>query len=94
MAAEPGYLTEKQAVLTRLRRIEGQIRGLQRLVDEEQYCIDILTQVSAATKALEGVALVLLDQHLEHCLTHATDPAEAQQNLNEASAAIRRLVRS
>ena len=94
MAAEPGYLTEKQAVLTRLRRIEGQIRGLQRLVDEEQYCIDILTQVSAATKALEGVALVLLDQHLEHCLTHATDPAAAQQKLNEASAAIRRLVRS
>ena len=94
MAAEPGYLTEKQAVLTRLRRIEGQIRGLQRLVDEEQYCIDILTQVSAATKALEGVALVLLDQHLEHCLTHATDPAEAKQKLNEASAAIRRLVRS
>ncbi len=77
MAAEPGYITEKQAVLTRLRRIEGQIRGLQRLVDEEQYCIDIL-----------------LDQHLEHCLTHATDPAEAQQKLNEASAAIRRLVRS
>ena len=58
MAAEPGYITEKQAVLTRLRRIEGQIRGLQRLVDEEQYCIDILTQVSAATKALEGVALL------------------------------------
>ena len=94
MAVEPGYITEKQAVLTRLRRIEGQIRGLQRLVDEEQYCIDILTQVSAATKALEGVALVLLDQHLEHCLTHAPDPAEAQQKLNEASAAIRRLVRS
>ena len=63
-------------------------------MDEEQYCIDILTQVSAATKALEGVALVILDQHLEHCLTHATDPAEAQQKLNEASAAIRRLVRS
>ena len=94
MAVEPGYITEKQAVLSRLRRIEGQIRGLQRLVDEEQYCIDILTQVSAATKALEGVALLLLDQHLEHCLTHATDPAGVQQKLNEASAAIRRLVRS
>jgi CsoR family transcriptional regulator, copper-sensing transcriptional repressor len=94
MAVEPGYVTEKQAILTRLRRIEGQIRGLQRLVDEEQYCIDILTQVSAATKALEGVALLLLDQHLEHCLTKTTDAAEAQQKLNEASAAIRRLVRS
>ena len=94
MAVEPGYMTEKQAILTRLRRIEGQIRGLQRLVDEEQYCIDILTQVSAATKALEGVALVLLDQHLEDCLTHTTDAAEAQEKLNEASAAIRRLVHS
>ena len=94
MAVDRGYITEKQAILTRLRRIEGQVRGLQRLVDEEQYCIDILTQVSATTKALEGVALMLLDQHLEHCLTHATDAAEAQQKLNEASAAIRRLVRS
>ncbi len=55
MAVEPGYITEKQAVLTRLRRIEGQIRGLQRLVDEEQYCIDILTQVSAATKASAAI---------------------------------------
>lgn len=94
MTAETGYITEKQAVLTRLRRIEGQIRGLQRLVDEEQYCIDILTQVSAATRALEGVALLLLDQHLRHCLTHATDTAEAQRKVTDASVAIRRLVRS
>ena len=94
MTAEPGYITEKQAVLTRLRRIEGQIRGLQRLVDEEQYCIDILTQVSAVTKALEGVALLLLDQHLRHCFTHATDTAEAEQKVTDASVAIRRLVRS
>ena len=93
-AAHHGYIHRKDDYLKRLRRIEGQARGLQRMVEEEQYCIDILTQVSAATKALEGVALVLLDQHLEHCLTHATDPAEAQQKLNEASAAIRRLVRS
>lgn len=94
MADEPGYITEKRAVLTRLRRIEGQIRGLQRLVDQEQSCIDILIQVSAATKALEGVALLLLDQHLERCLAHATDPVEGRQQLHEASAAIRRLVRS
>ena len=94
MAVEPGYITEKQAVLTRLRRIEGQSRGLQRMVEEEKYCIDILTQVSAATKALEGVALLLLDQHLDHCLMRTTDAAEAQQKLNEASAAIRRLIRS
>ena len=89
-----GYITDKDKYLNRLKRIEGQARGISKMVDEEQYCIDILTQVSAATKALEGVALVLLDQHLEHCLTHVTDPAEAQQKLNEASAAIRRLVRS
>ncbi len=94
MSVEPGYITEKPAVLARLRRIEGQVRGLQRLVDEERYCIDILTQVSAATKALEGVALLLLDEHLQHCLTHATEPAETQQKLAEASDAIRRLVRS
>ena len=94
MNVHAGYITEKDAVLTRLRRIEGQVRGLQRLVAEEQYCIDILTQLSATTKALEGVALVLLDQHLEHCLTHASDPADAKTKLIEASAAIRRLVRS
>jgi len=91
---EPGYITEKQAILSRLRRIEGQVRGLQRLVDEETYCIDILTQISATTNALEGVALMLLDQHLEHCVTATTDPAEAQIKLAEASKAIRRLVRS
>lgn len=94
MVVEPGYITEKQAVLARLRRVEGQVRGLQRLVDEERYCVDILTQVSAATKALEGVALLLLDQHLRHCLANATDAVEAQQKLTEASEAIRRLVRS
>lgn len=94
MDVEPGYITEKQAVLARLRRVEGQVRGLQRLVDEERYCIDILTQVSAATKALEGVALLLLDQHLQHCVSPAADPAEAQHKLAEASQAIRRLVRS
>ena len=96
MAAEPGYATEKQAVLTRLRRIEGQIRGLQRLVDEEQYCIDILTQISALTKALEGVALGLLDDHLTHCVLDAAHAGgdEAQEKIAEASAAIARLVRS
>lgn len=94
MGVEPGYTTEKAAVLARLRRVEGQVRGLQRLVDEERYCIDILTQISAATKALEGVALLLLDEHLQHCLTHATDAQDAQQKLDEASGAIRRLLHS
>jgi DNA-binding FrmR family transcriptional regulator len=94
MHAEPGYITEKQAIQTRLRRIEGQVRGLQRLVDEDTYCIDILTQISATTRALESVALLLLDQHLQHCLTHAQGPDDTRRKLSEASEAIARLVRS
>ena len=92
----PGYITEKQALINRLKRIEGQVRGLQRMVEEETYCIDILTQVSAATKALETVALSLMDEHLRHCVTdavHAGGPL-AEEKLAEASAAIARLVRS
>jgi len=91
-----GYTDDKDAVLKRLRRIEGQVRGLQRMVDEDAYCIDILTQVSAATKALQAVALELLDGHLGHCVRQAvTDGgAEADVKLAEASAAIARLVRS
>jgi len=92
----PGYSHDKDAVLTRLRRIEGQVRGLQRQVGEDTYCIDILTQVSAVTKALQAVALQLLDGHLDHCVREAVaaggDTADAK--LSEASAAIARLVRS
>ena len=93
---EPGYITEKQVLLNRLRRVEGQVRGVHRMVDEDTYCIDILTQVSAATKALESVALSLLDEHLRHCVVDAarTDGAEADQKLSEATEAIARLVRS
>ena len=93
---EPGYITDKQALLNRLKRVEGQVRGLQRMVDEETYCIDILTQISAATKALENVALSLLDQHLHHCVTDAARNGgpEADKKLAEATAAIARLVRS
>ena len=93
---EPGYITDKQALLNRLKRVEGQVRGLQRMVDEENYCIDILTQVSAATKALENVALSLLDQHLHHCVKDAARNGgpEADEKLAEATAAIARLVRS
>lgn len=94
MTRTPGYITDKQALLSRLRRIEGQARGLQRLVEDDTYCIEILTQVAAATKALESVALMLLDQHLRHCLTHAADPADREEKLVEASQAIARLVRS
>ena len=94
--AVPGYIDNKAAQLRRLRRIEGQIRGLQRMVESDTYCIDILTQVSAATKALEAVALGLLDDHLRHCLTRAADDDDADLNhkIEEASAAIARLVRS
>ena len=92
----PGYITEKQALLNRLRRVEGQVRGLQRMVEEDTYCIDILTQVSAATRALENVALTLLDEHMRHCVMDAArvDGTVADQKLTEATQAIARLVRS
>lgn len=94
--AAPGYTEEKEQVLKRLRRIEGQVRGLQRMVEDDRYCIDILEQVSAATRALQAVALVLLDEHLSHCVSDAVKAggAEADAKLDEASAAIARLVRS
>jgi DNA-binding FrmR family transcriptional regulator len=89
----PGYDDDKQAILNRLRRIEGQVRGLQRLVEEDTYCIDVLTQVSAVTKALQGVALNLMDDHLSHCVRSAVG-ADRDDKIAEASAAIARLVRS
>jgi len=93
---EHGYIHNKDAYLKRLRRIEGQARGLQRMVEEEQYCIDILTQVSAMTKALQSVALGLLDDHLNHCVVDAAREGgpEADIKVKEASDAIARLVRS
>ncbi len=92
----PGYADTKEAHLKRLRRVEGQVRGLQRMVQEDMYCIDVLTQISAATKALEAVALGLLDEHLAHCVTIAIHAGggEADAKIKEASAAIARLVRS
>ena len=91
-----GYTDDKEAIGRRLRRIEGQVRGLQRMVDEDVYCIEILTQISAATKALESVALALLDGHLSHCVREAiaSGGPEADEKVAEASAAISRLVRS
>jgi DNA-binding FrmR family transcriptional regulator len=86
-----GYASDKDKVQARLRRIEGQVRGLQRMVEDDVYCIDVLTQISAATKALQAVALTLLDDHLAHCVVQADDKGE---KLREASAAIERLVRS
>ncbi|HEY7044050.1 MAG TPA: metal-sensitive transcriptional regulator [Nocardioidaceae bacterium] len=96
MSASPGYADDKAAHLRRLRRVEGQVRGLQRMVEQDEYCIDVLTQVSAATKALEAFALSLLDEHLRHCVTDAVQAggSEADDKLTEASAAIARLVRS
>ncbi len=94
--AQPGYSDEKALVQKRLRRIEGQIRGLQRMIDEDRYCIDILEQVAAATRALQSVALVLLDEHMTHCVSDAVRHGgkEATAKLTEASLAIARLVRS
>jgi CsoR family transcriptional regulator, copper-sensing transcriptional repressor len=92
----PGYVNTKQAHLARMRRIEGQVRGIARMIESDQYCIDVLTQVSAVNKALEAVALGLLDEHLKHCVTEAiTEGGQvADDKVAEASAAIARLVRS
>jgi len=91
-----GYTQNKDDYLKRLRRIEGQVRGLQRMVESDKYCIDILTQVAAVTRALQSVALGLLDEHLSHCVAEAVaeggDTADAR--IREASDAIARLVRS
>lgn len=91
-----GYMTDKDRYLDRLRRIEGQVRGVQRMVEDEQYCIDILTQVSALTRALQAVALGLLDDHLKHCVLDAahTGGEDADAKIKEATDAIARLVRS
>jgi CsoR family transcriptional regulator, copper-sensing transcriptional repressor len=90
-----GYSAEKSALLGRLRRIEGQIRGLQRMVDEDTYCIDVLTQISAATRALQAVALGLLEDHLRHCVVDAAvTGSDPTAKVKEASDAIARLVRS
>jgi CsoR family transcriptional regulator, copper-sensing transcriptional repressor len=92
----PGYAADKAAVLNRLRRIEGQVRGIERMVEGDTYCIDVLTQVAAVTKALQAVAVELLEDHLAHCVRDAMASAGpgADEMVAEASAAIARLVRS
>lgn len=96
--AEPprGYIGNKEGYLRRLRRIEGQARGLARMVEEDKYCIDILTQISAVTKALQSVALGLLEDHMTHCVLSAAAAGgeEAEKKMMEASEAVARLVRS
>lgn len=96
MTTARGYTADKAAYQRRLRRIEGQVRGIARMVDDDEYCIDVLTQVSAATKALQAVALGLLEDHLGHCVREAMSSGgdEADAKLREASDAIARLVRS
>jgi DNA-binding FrmR family transcriptional regulator len=93
---ERGYSKDKAAVLKRLRRVEGQVRGLQRMVEQDEYCIDVLTQVSATTKALQAVALELLEDHLGHCVLQAASDSKAagDAKVREAAAAIERLVKS
>ncbi len=92
----PGYAADKEALVNRLKRVEGQVRGLQRMVEEDTYCIDVLTQVSATTKALQSVALLLLEDHLGHCVADALleggDVADVK--VKEASDAVARLVKS
>lgn len=91
-----GYAGDKDAYLARMRRVEGQVRGITKMIENDKYCIDVLTQVSAATRALETVALGLLDDHLGHCVTEAAAAGGqvAEQKVAEASAAIARLVKS
>ncbi len=90
----PGYSDDKAAVLKRLRRVEGQVRGLTRMVESDTYCIDVLTQVAATTRALEAVALKLLEEHLGHCVVDAAREGDPSEKIREASDAIARLVKS
>ena len=97
MHATPGYSAEKQQVIARLKRIEGQVRGLQRLIDEDTYCIDVLTQVAAVSKALQGVGLHLLDEHLQHCVAGAAASGDTERTsalVSEATKAVERLLKA
>lgn len=92
-----GYSGDKARLLARLSRIEGQVRGIARMIEDDKYCIDVLTQISATSSGLENVALVLLEDHLAHCVVDAArsgSPAEAEQKVTEAADAIKRLVKS
>jgi DNA-binding FrmR family transcriptional regulator len=92
----PGYAADKNSILKRLRRIEGQVRGISGMVEDDRYCIDVLDQISAVTRAMQSVALALVDDHLAHCVANAVEAGgeEKDAKLAEASAAIARLVKS
>jgi CsoR family transcriptional regulator, copper-sensing transcriptional repressor len=96
MASTHGYSQQKDNYAKRLRRIEGQVRGIAKMIEDDQYCIDVLTQISAVNSAMRAVALSLLDEHLGHCVTRAVAEggSQAEEKLAEASAAIARMVRS
>ena len=94
MRAMPGYAKDKRSIQSRLRRIEGQVRGIQKMVDEDRYCIDVLTQVSATRAALEAVALQLLEDHTEHCVAEAVRSGKGTPKVRELNQAVERLVRS
>jgi DNA-binding FrmR family transcriptional regulator len=88
-----GYTLQKDDYARRLARIEGQVRGLARMIDEDQYCIDVLTQIASVTKALQNVGLGLLDQHMRHCVMEAADQGAGGEKLDEAMHAVERLLR-
>ncbi len=97
MAKPRGYTASKQELLNRLARVEGQVRGVARMVEQDRYCVDVLTQISAATKALQSVAVGLLDEHIRHCVADAArgdDPDNADRMVTEATRAIERLVKA
>ena len=97
MTEQHGYTPQKDALARRMKRIEGQVRGIGKMIDEDKYCIDILTQVSAATAALHAVSINLLEEHITHCVVDAAssgDDEEARKKVEEASAAISRLIKS
>jgi CsoR family transcriptional regulator, copper-sensing transcriptional repressor len=94
---EPGYTDDKQQLLARLRRVEGQVRGLQRMIEDDTYCIDVLTQVAAVSKALQSVGIKLLDEHLQHCVAGAAASGDSERTtalVHEASKAVERLLRA
>lgn len=94
MHTMPGYTKDKRSIQSRLRRIEGQVRGIQKMVDDDRYCIDVLTQVNATKAALESVALQLLADHTEHCVTEAIRSGKGAGKVRELNQAVERLVRS
>ncbi len=91
---QPGYTDDKEKVLVALRRVEGQVRGLSKMVEEDRYCIDVITQVAAARAALERVSLLLLQDHISHCVAEAIQAGEGADKVKELSAAVERMVRA